>query len=117
MPTVKRIDESVLALVRDKKTGLSKGGMASKLKAASIMNSAGGSTLIAGGKEPTVLRRILAGEDVGTLFLPGDRTLEPRKRWFGYSARPRGSVVLDPGAVRAIRDGGKRPTRDRHRPG
>src|SRR5688572_5022267 len=68
IPTVAKLDESVLALVRDKATGLSKGGMASKLEAARIATAAGENVIIASGKQPGNLRQILAGEPVGTLF-------------------------------------------------
>ena len=55
--------------MRDKATGLSKGGMASKLEAARMATTAGENVIIASGKQPGNLRRILAGEAVGTLFV------------------------------------------------
>ena len=69
IPTVMRIDESIWSLVRDQATGLSKGGMASKLQAARIATTAGENVIIASGKQPGNLARILAGESVGTLFV------------------------------------------------
>src|SRR5262245_59023644 len=67
--TVDRIDERVLAYVRDRKTGQSKGGMASKLEAARMVTTAGENMIIASGRQTDVLTRIMAGENVGTLFL------------------------------------------------
>src|SRR5262245_45804228 len=69
IPVVSRLDASIMALVRDKATGLSKGGMASKLEAARIATTAGENVIIAAGHTPGTLARIIRGEDVGTLFL------------------------------------------------
>ena len=69
IPTVTQLDDSIWSLVRDRTTGLSKGGMASKLEAARVATSAGENVIIASGKQPGNLMRILAGEQVGTLFV------------------------------------------------
>jgi glutamate 5-kinase len=100
--TVIKLDQSIAALVRDKKTGLSKGGMASKLEAARIATTAGENVIIASGREPGNLARIIAGEDVGTLFIAQGQTVRSWKRWIGFTAQPRGHLVLDEGARRAI---------------
>lgn len=104
---VPAIDDNVQALVRDKKTGLSKGGMASKLAAARLATSAGASVIIASGRSPNVLAKIMAGEQVGTLFLPLHKSVSPLKRWIGYSAQPRGKIRVDDGAQKAILEKGK----------
>ncbi len=105
--TVTRLDESILSLVRDKATGMSKGGMASKLEAARLATTAGESVIIAGGKQPGNLRRILAGEAVGTLFVAQGQTIASWKRWIGFTAQPRGTLVVDAGARAAIQRQGK----------
>lgn len=108
LTTVTKLDATVEGYVRDKLTGLSKGGMASKLRAARMVTSAGGSMIIASGRDPQVLAKLLAGEPLGTLFLPQRTAISPRKRWIGFSAQqPRGAVVLDAGACRAIVDQGR----------
>ncbi|HHK40810.1 MAG TPA: glutamate 5-kinase, partial [Planctomycetaceae bacterium] len=102
IPYVERLDESIWRLVKDQTSDLSKGGMASKLAAAQMVTRAGESVVIAGGREPDVLTRILEGEEVGT-FLAGQGTSIPsRKRWIGFSAPPAGHLVVDPGAARAL---------------
>src|SRR6185503_9203091 len=53
--TVTRLDDSIFALVRDQTTGLSKGGMASKLEAARIATAAGENVIVASGREPGTL--------------------------------------------------------------
>ena len=107
IPTVSRLDNSIFALVRDQKTGLSKGGMASKLEAARLATMAGENVIIASGKEPDVLARIAAGESVGTLFLARGEAMPAWKRWIGYTAQPRGYLVLDDGACRAVERQGR----------
>ncbi|MDX1962136.1 MAG: glutamate 5-kinase [Pirellulales bacterium] len=106
IPVVPKLDDSVWGLVRDKATGLSKGGMASKLNAARIATTAGENVIITSGKQPGALRKILAGESVGTLFLAQGGTIPAWKRWIGFTAQTRGTLILDPGARKAIeRDG------------
>jgi glutamate 5-kinase len=105
--TVSRLDESVLALVRDERTGLSKGGMASKLAAARMATLAGESVIIANGRQPDTLARIVAGETVGTLVVAQGQTLPSWKRWIGFTAQPRGHLLLDAGARRAIEHQGR----------
>ena len=85
---------------------MSIGGMASKLKAADTLNSAGEALWLASGKETDILDRIFRGEDVGTVFLPAStrkKKMESRKRWLSSFSRPHGRVVIDDGAVQALR--------------
>ncbi|MBW8884492.1 MAG: glutamate 5-kinase, partial [Planctomycetia bacterium] len=105
--TVERIDEHVLAYVRDRKTGQSKGGMASKLEAARMVTTAGENMIIASGHETNILTRIMAGENVGTLFVAQGKGISPFKRWLGFSAQVRGRIQLDDGARKAIVEKGR----------
>jgi glutamate 5-kinase len=107
IPTVMQLDESIWALVRDSSTGLSKGGMASKLKAASMAVTAGENVIIASGKHPGTLAKILAGEPVGTLFVAQGESVSSWKRWLGLTAQPRGRLTVDDGARRAIEQQGR----------
>ncbi|MBN1589886.1 MAG: glutamate 5-kinase [Pirellulales bacterium] len=105
--TVTRLEDSVYGLVRDRAGGLGKGGMASKLEAARLATTAGENVIIASGRTPGILAKILAGEEIGTLILAQGQTIGARKRWIGFSVQPRGHLVLDDGACRAIRSGGR----------
>ncbi len=105
--TVLRLDDSIFGLVRDKLTGLSKGGMASKLNAARIATAAGENVIIASGRTPNVLRRIVDGEPLGTLFVAQGQAVTSWKRWIGFTVQPRGHLVLDDGARRAIEKQGR----------
>jgi len=99
---VPELDDAVFALAQDHKSNTSKGGMASKLRAAEAATSFGHLTIIAPGRDDTVLDRIMAGDDVGTLFLPPAKAIKGRRRWIGSAAPVEGKLTLDDGAVRAI---------------
>jgi glutamate 5-kinase len=107
LTTVERIDDSIRGMIRDRTGGLSKGGMASKINAARIVTAAGGNTIISSGRNPQVLPQILAGEPVGTLFIAQGQTITARKRWIGFTVQPRGHLVLDDGARRAVEREGR----------
>lgn len=106
VPTVESIDASVSEMAGVTKSSLGTGGMKSKLKAARLATAAGGSVVMANGSRDGVLDDIFAGEPVGTLFLP-QGSLSARKRWVGFTVRPRGVVTVDDGAKRAVLDQGK----------
>jgi glutamate 5-kinase len=99
---VPHIDAAVLERAGDGRSALGSGGMRSKLRAARLATVAGGAVLMANGSRPGVLDAVLAGESVGTLFLPATRSLPSWKRWVGYAARPRGRLVVDAGARAAV---------------
>jgi glutamate 5-kinase len=63
--------------------------------------------VIASGDQPDVLARLLAGNDLGPIFLPATTKLAKRKRWIAFFQRPAGVLVVDDGARAALRDGGK----------
>ena len=107
VPHVPRIDAAVAGLADDRLGGLSKGGMASKIAAARMVTEAGGSCIVASGRDDGVLARICRGELVGTLFTGRAETMPAWKRWLGWSADARGTIVVDAGARDAVVDGGR----------
>ena len=107
IPTVSRVDATLDSFVCDVRSGLSKGGMMSKLKAAKIVTSSGENVILASGRRVGVLADIMAGKVVGTAFLAQGKTVTPWKRWIGFSAQSRGTLLLDGGASRAIREEGR----------
>jgi glutamate 5-kinase len=104
---VERIDREVVAMVGAHKSALGSGGMATKLQAIRRVTEAGDYAVIADGRTPRVLTRLLAGEKVGTLFMPAPNKLSARKRWIGWTVLPRGTITVDDGAAKALRRGGK----------
>jgi len=93
--------EAAKSFVRTEKSALGKGGMNSKLEAARIVTESGEAMVVAHGRMENLLPRLLAGEDLGTLFLPGGKRRPSRVRWIG-SARPAGKIVIDDGAAVAV---------------
>jgi glutamate 5-kinase len=105
--TVPHIDGAVTGMAGSSRSTLGTGGMRSKLRAARLATAAGESVIMANGATPGVLDRIFAAETVGTLFLPHGGTVSARKRWLGFTAQPRGRMVLDAGARRAVEHQGR----------
>jgi glutamate 5-kinase len=102
IPLVSTFDEKIMSFVIDAASGLSRGGMGSKLKAAKHVTTSGENVIVASGRQPHVLTRLLQGEVLGTLFLAQGKSVDSRKRWIGFSVQPRGRLLLDAGAVQAI---------------
>lgn len=107
LSTVPTIDAAVLEKAGDSRSPLGSGGMRSKLRAARLATAAGESVIMANGARPGVLDSLMAGEPVGTLFLPHGSTVPAWKRWLGYTARPRGRLVVDAGAREAVQQKGR----------
>jgi glutamate 5-kinase len=78
------------------------GGMVTKLNAAEIAGAAGVRTVIARGRLPQVVTRIVRGEKLGTTFVPPDRRLSGRKHWLAYGTQPRGVITVNLCARRAL---------------
>ncbi|MEO8904651.1 MAG: glutamate 5-kinase [Polyangiaceae bacterium] len=81
------------------------GGMASKVDAARKASRSGAAVVIAPAGRPNVLIDIVAGADVGTLFPLLGPPLKARKHWIAFTLRPKGTLLLDEGAARAMREG------------
>ncbi len=105
--TVEQIDISVMEMAGAGKSALGTGGMRSKLRAARLATVAGESVIMANGSVPGILDAIFACESVGTLFLPHGNSLPAWKRWLGFTAQPKGKLLLNDGAVNALRVRGK----------
>lgn len=86
---------------------LGRGGMLSKIKAAKKVTAAGVPMIIAKGDKADILLKLFAGESHGTYFVPQQKKLARRKCWIAYTLTPKGSVVLDVGAVEALLNRGK----------
>jgi glutamate 5-kinase len=107
IPEVARIDAKILAMAGGTGSRVGTGGMITKLQAAGKVVDLGVPVVIADGHQPGVIERIVAGEDVGTLFLPRTERMAGRKHWIRHTLRPRGTVVVDRGGTAAILQKGK----------
>ena len=103
--------EQIDAIIEDMAGGTTSatavGGMKSKVEAAKIVVRSGIPLVIASGKKKNVLAKILGGEDEGTLFVPQPTKLQGRKRWIAFFHHPKGTLAVDDGAKKALRESGK----------
>ncbi|HEY7840918.1 MAG TPA: glutamate 5-kinase [Gammaproteobacteria bacterium] len=86
---------------------LGRGGMLTKLRAAALAANSGAQTVIAGGMEENVILRAVAGEPVGTLLTSEQAPVAARKQWLAGQSRVGGTLQLDEGAVRVLRNQGR----------
>ena len=107
LDVIRRLDEQTMALAAGEQSRLGSGGMATKLQAAEMVTRAGEAAVIANSRTPDVLTRLLAGERVGTVFVPAGPKMARRRRWIGQAARAAGKIIVDEGAANALTEGGK----------
>ena len=107
LPLIETIDTAIERLAGGTTSTTAVGGMTSKIQAAKIVRRAGIPLVIASGRKPGVLADILSGTEEGTLFVPEATKLRGRKRWIAFFHHPKGSLFVDEGARRALREGGK----------
>lgn len=100
VPVVEKVDDKVRAMAGAKTSSGGRGGMASKLESAALAMENGCAVVIAPGREPRVLTRLVAGEHVGTRFVPHARASGAR-RWL-LLAKPAGEIHVDAGAAKAL---------------
>lgn len=86
-------------------SGISRGGMITKVRAARRAARSGADTVIASGREPDVLLRLVRGEALGSYLKAGSSPLAARKQWLADHLQMVGTVTLDEGAARALRQG------------
>jgi glutamate 5-kinase len=97
--------DAQLAQLEGRADRMGSGGMGSKVDAARKASRTGATVVIAPAGRPNVLNEIVAGADVGTLFPRLGPPLKARKHWIAFTLRPKGTLLLDAGAARAMREG------------
>jgi glutamate 5-kinase len=107
IPLVRDVRADAVPHVRPSTGGMGSGGMASKVEAARRATLAGANVVVADGRDAGALDAVLAGEDVGTLFVAAAQRLSAKKFWIAFTLRPQGDLVLDRGASEAVRAKGK----------
>ncbi|MEJ2612065.1 MAG: glutamate 5-kinase [Candidatus Thiodiazotropha sp.] len=102
-----RVDNPQLdAVAGGSASGLGMGGMVTKVRAARLAARSGTCTVIASGRQSQIVDIISRGESVGTLLVPVQERQAARKRWLASQLQSRGSLVLDDGAVRVLKEQG-----------
>jgi glutamate 5-kinase len=100
-------DPQLEAMAGGAGSGIARGGMITKVLAAKRAARSGAHTVIASGREPDVLIRLARGERVGTELVAAVPVLTARKQWLADHLQLKGRIVIDAGAERALRAGGK----------
>ncbi len=107
LDTVEADDPALDRMASDSKGRLGRGGMATKVAAARTAARSGTATIVAPGREPQVLQRLFRQEPLGTLFEPGRRRRDARKRWMLSHLQMQGTLVIDAGAERVLCEAGR----------
>lgn len=92
---------------KNKGSSFSSGGMYTKLKAARICMTAGVPMLIANSDIEDVIRKVVEGKNIGTLFIPNKSRINARKKWIAFGSILHGKLMVDEGANKALLNKGK----------
>ena len=107
IPLVEDIDVDMKGIIGGTKSEMSVGGMISKIQAAQKASRFGIPTVVARGTRDGILHQILKGKEIGTLILSKGEALSSRKHWIAFNPKPKGDVIVDDGAKKAIVQKGK----------
>jgi glutamate 5-kinase len=107
IPLVEDIDVDMKGIIGGTKSEMSVGGMISKIQAAQKASRFGIPTVVARGTRDGILHQILKGKEIGTLILSKGEALSSRKHWIAFNPKPKGDVIVDEGAKKAIVQKGK----------
>ncbi len=107
IPKVRQIKKEIEDFASSIPGALGTGGMLSKIQAAQKVTSAGIPMIVARGNSENVLLKLFDGQPLGTYFVPKEGKMASRKNWIAHTLAPKGSIVIDEGAVRAVRQNGK----------
>ncbi|TBR40799.1 glutamate 5-kinase [Marinomonas agarivorans] len=99
-------DERLIAMASGGAGVLGSGGMLTKVTAASLAARSGADTLIAAGREKHIITRLLSGDVLGTWLMPEQEPLAARKQWLAGHLKSRGTLVIDQGAILALKEQG-----------
>ena len=100
-------DPALEAMAGGAGSSIGKGGMITKILAAKRAAGSGASTVIAWGREPDVLVRLVDGQALGTLLVAQTQKKQARKQWMADHLQLRGAVTVDAGAAAKLREEGK----------
>ncbi|MBU0993815.1 MAG: glutamate 5-kinase [Proteobacteria bacterium] len=104
---VPEIDKNIESIATGLPGVLGTGGMMSKVTAARKTVAASIPMIIANGARQNILLDLFDGKDLGTFFIPGKERLNSRKCWIAFNLKPKGKLVIDDGASRALSGQGK----------
>ena len=100
-------DVRLEAMAGGSRSGLGRGGMATKVSAARLASRSGASTVIVSGELEDVLTKVIKGDEIGTYLFANIEPIVARKQWLAGQLQAKGRLVLDAGAVNVLRKSGK----------
>jgi glutamate 5-kinase len=102
------VNDSLLDKVAgESRSGLGRGGMYTKVRAARLAARSGAATVIISGNIENVINSVISGDEIGTYLIPDIAPLVARKQWLAGQLKIKGELVLDNGAVNSLRNAGK----------
>ena len=102
------VNDSLLDKVAgESRSGLGRGGMFTKVRAARLAARSGAATVIVSGNIENVINSVISGDNIGTYLIPDIAPLVARKQWLAGQLKIKGKLVLDAGAVNSLRNAGK----------
>jgi len=107
IPGVDHIDGKVVEYTSRYSGEWGLGGMRSKIMAARKVTAGGIPVIVANGRKAGILQEIIKGKPLGTLFLPQKPLLSRKKHWIAFTLKPKGEIVVDEGARKAVTEKGK----------
>ena len=102
LPTVYEVTKEIEQMAGHAGSAFGVGGMKSKLQAIKIAAAGGCPVILGYGRQKNAITRMVAGEQIGTLFLP-QRRLSNRKRWI-LNCQAKGKIIVDDGAAAALKN-------------
>jgi glutamate 5-kinase len=107
IPVIERVDAKTVQYTSNYSGDWGLGGMRSKILAAQKVTAGGIPVIIAGGRREGVLSDLMQGKPLGTFFLPQRPMLNRKKHWIAFTLKPKGEVMVDDGARKALLEKGK----------
>jgi len=105
--SVEKISEDIKKLSRKKDLSFTKGGMVTKIEAAERSVNSGIDCFIANGRKVDIVLNVLEGKGVYTYFKAKPIKAKAKKRWIAYSSKIKGRIIVDDGALRALKEAKK----------
>lgn len=100
-------DQTLDEVAGGSRSGLGRGGMYTKVRAARLAARSGAATVIVSGQLKNVIGDVVGGAELGTFLVPNIAPMAARKRWLAGQLQSKGRLVLDDGAVRILQRAGK----------
>jgi glutamate 5-kinase len=107
IPLIRKITGKIEKKASSTPGALGKGGMESKVRSAKNISLCGIPTIIANGLKENIIQAIFDGKEEGTLFLPQNVPMGRRKHWIAFTKSPKGKIMVDRGAEKALLENGK----------